>query len=132
MWCTHHQRVSVVWCPIRGYFHRPGIVDLGFQFKRPNNCYQCGMTYPWTANALEQARELTDELMLTDDEKATIKDKLPDIVQDSPTAEVSAVKVKGLLDKARTAGNVAAGVLYKVLIDYASETTKKIFMGPLG
>ncbi len=73
-----------------------------------------------------------DELALSDGEKQTIKDKLLDIAQDTPTAEASAFKVKRLLDNARPAGSVAVDVLSKMVIDFASETAKKILMGPLG
>jgi hypothetical protein len=73
---------------------------------------------------------LADQLTLTDDEKAVFKERLPDIAQDTPTAQASAYKVKHLLEKAQKAGSVVVGVLYKIVIDYASETTKKILTGP--
>jgi hypothetical protein len=115
---------------IRGEYFVPGAIALGSHYSPPKYCHACGAIFPWTAKTLEAARELADDLALSDDEKQIIKDKLPDIAQDTPTAEVSAIKVKRLLDKARPAGSVVVGVLYKLLIDYASETTKKILTGP--
>jgi hypothetical protein len=103
---------------------------LGFEFTPPSYCYACGAPFPWTIKTLAAARELADELTLTDEEKEVVKERLPDIAQDTPAAQASAYKVKRLLDKAQKAGSIAAGVLYKIAIDYASETTKKILTGP--
>jgi hypothetical protein len=96
----------------------------------PAYCYSCGAPFPWTAKTLAAARELADELSLTDDEKEVVKERLPDIAQDIPTAQASAYKLKRLLGKAQEAGGVAAGLLYKRVIDFASETAKKILTGP--
>jgi len=115
--------------PIRGYYHIAGVA-YAEEYIPPAYCFACSAPFPWTAKTLAAVRELADELSLTDDEKEVVKERLPDIAQDTPTAQASAYKVKRLLDKAQKAGSIAAGALYKIAIDYASETTKKILTGP--
>lgn len=56
--------------PVRGAYVVPGVVALGFRYTPPAHCHNCGAPYPWTAAALEAARELID---LSDEDTVHMK-----------------------------------------------------------
>jgi len=77
---------------------------------------------------LEASRELIAELEgLSEEEKQLLEISLEDIAVDGPRTELAATRIKRLLGKA---GQGAGSALYKVIIDYASETTVKLLEQP--
>lgn len=123
---------TITTCPtcgasIRGYFHRRDIIDWTFEYSPPNYCYECGGIFPWTEKKLAAAAEWADELNLSEQERTTVKEKLPDIVGNTPTAQISAFKLSKLLSKA---GGVVAGIVREIAVDVASETAKRVLLGP--
>ena len=85
--------------PIQGM--RDG--DWQEQFwKYPYFCFNCGQAYPWTADKLDAARELADELEGLDlDEREKLKATLPDLIAETPRSQVAALTAKRLIAKAR-------------------------------
>ncbi len=73
------------------------------QFWRyPYFCFNCGQPYPWTADKLDAARELADELEgLDHDEREKLKATLPDLIAETPRSQVAALTAKRLIAKAR-------------------------------
>ena len=60
---------------------------------------------------------------LTDDERDTLKNSIDDLSSDSPRTELAAHRFKRILGKVSRS---AAPVLRSIVIDVASEATKKL------
>ncbi len=108
--------------PIQGYEHN-GINSWSYTV--PRFCRECGKMYPWIAVRMEAARELVNELNLSEEEKEDLKRSMKDLMQDSPRTQVASVKFKRLAAKA---GTQAASMLRDVLVDVLSETAKKLLL----
>ena len=110
---------------IQGYYHSPYII-IG-SYNKPNFCHECGKPYPWTEAKLSAAKELSDEFEnLSPHERETLKKSLDDIIIDTPHTPVATTRFKKLMAKA---GKVAADSLKEIIIDVASEATKKAIWG---
>ncbi len=62
----------------------------------PAYCHGCGQPYPWTLQAREELRRLTEEIPdLTGEERAELSDAIDDVIDQSPIRkERSLEKVK--------------------------------------
>lgn len=111
---------------IRGYYHIPDV--LGFQeYTAPSFCYKCGSPFPWTSAGLAAAEELADELdCLSDDERASLKKSLGDLVRDSPQTPVAETRFKRIMKKV---GKEGAEGMRAILTDLVSETVRKTLFG---
>ncbi|ROQ90887.1 DUF2321 domain-containing protein [Desulfosoma caldarium] len=112
--------------PIRGYYHVPGVI-APLDYQKPAYCYNCGSPYSWTVKGIEAASELADELEgLTDDEKAQLKNSLPDLVNNSARRTVAEIKFKKIMKKA---GSQAIAAMKEILFNVVNETVKKSLFG---
>ena len=85
--CGEKTITSCVYCnaPIRGEYHVPGVVSIGFPFSVPKYCHECGKPYPWTKRALEASRELIQEVeSLDEQEKEILAKSIEEIIRESP------------------------------------------------
>jgi hypothetical protein len=114
--------------PIRGHYIPPGITSVGGVFKGlASFCHECGKPYPWTAEKLEAAKGLADELEgLNADDRAKLKTAIDDVAGGGPRAEAGAARIKRVVGKA---GTVVGQALWKITIDVASEAARKILLG---
>lgn len=104
---------------IRGFYRGSMIV----QYAPPHFCHECGKAYPWTEAKQQAALDLIEELDgLSADERAALRETLPDLVHETPRSELAALRFKKLLGKISKA---AGDVLRKVVIDLAAEAIKK-------
>ncbi len=89
----------------------------------PSHCHACGKPYPWTERKAEAMEEMIDELDdLSDEERARLKQSIPDIIADTPRSETAALRFKKAATQVgQTAGNLMMSVLTKV----ATETVKQ-------
>jgi hypothetical protein len=90
---------------------------------RPAYCGQCGKPYPWTETALVAAKEYADELSLSSEETTALKSTLDDLAVDSARTELAAHRFKKFLQKI---GPVAGDLLVKIVVDFATESSKKL------
>ena len=90
--------------------------------RRPSYCGQCGKPFPWTEAALTAAKEYTDELDLSQDEKTALKATLRDLTADTPRTELAARKFKGFMKRV---GPAAGDILTKIIVNVATEAAKK-------
>ena len=112
---------------IRGKYHVPGAVRLGYNYTTPSYCSSCGVAYPWVAEKLNAAMELADLLdELTPEEKEQLKMSLDDLVKDGPRTVVAQTRFKRILSK--TGPEIATG-FKDILVDVVSETAKKAIWG---
>jgi hypothetical protein len=89
----------------------------------PKFCSECGNPYPWTEKGIQLAKELADTAKgLNRKEKAILQDSISDIVLETPSAEVSASKIKQLTEKS---GPWISEALAKVLAGIVSEFLMK-------
>lgn len=59
----------------------------------PAYCVHCGNPMPWTEDALRKTEELLDVIdELTPSEKQALKASLPDLISDTPSTPVAAIK----------------------------------------
>ena len=80
---------------IRGDYETPRITVVGFDIRdAPAFCHACGKPFPWTEDRLNAAKELADELDISDDEKTQLKAALDDITKEGPRNELGAARIK--------------------------------------
>lgn len=112
--------------PIRGFYHSGDIVNFGMG-EVPAFCLGCGEPYPWTENAIKVAQELAAELDgLNREERAQLKETIPDLVRDTPRTQLAVLRFQKLLTKAKPQ---AAEALKEVVVGVAVETVKRIICG---
>lgn len=89
----------------------------------PSYCLNCGKPYPWTENKIVMALQIFAEFgNLDENEKKTIEQDVNNIAKDIPQAELSAMRIKRILEKCRGAG-------YEIIMEFASRTAAKILKG---
>lgn len=127
--CSRCGAETLTQCPtckanIRGYYHDPeGMVLSIPSWDLPSYCVKCGKEFPWTATALQAAKDLTDEIEgLTDEERQKAKESFGDLISDTPKTSVAVVRTQKLLKKA---GPVAGKALRDIIVSVASEAAKK-------
>jgi len=113
---------------IRGFYIPPSVSAVGGIFKSlASYCHECGKPYPWTAEKLEAAKGLAEELEnLTAEDREKLKTAIDYVAAGGPRAEAGAARIKRMLGKASTAVGQA---LWKITVDVASEAAKKILTG---
>lgn len=110
--------------PIRGNYHVPGVLAIGFEYIPPKFCHNCGKPYTWTEMKLRTAQELADEVEnLTPAERDILKLSLDELVRDTPDVQIASLRFKKLMTKA---GKDVANAFRDILVDVASETAKKM------
>jgi len=113
--------------PIRGDYHVEGVIVLSGPTPTPSFCHECGEPYPWTAEGLQAARQLVQELEgLKGSEKEALSKSLDDIVRDTPRTALAVLQVKKFLGRAKGPATLA---LREVLLQLATEAAKKGLMG---
>ncbi|MBU0516836.1 MAG: DUF2321 domain-containing protein [Proteobacteria bacterium] len=104
----------------------PGSQVVGFNVfpmrRRPMYCHECGHPYPWTETAIKAAKELAEELALSDEQKDLLKASIDELIQDTPGAQVASVRFNKLVAKG---GKAVADAFRNILIDVVSESVKK-------
>lgn len=100
------------------------MIDVSSSYKAPAYCYNCGKPFPWTESKLTSISELLDmQDQLTEDEKQYFMSYLPIIFTETPQSEVTALKLRLLINKLPS----EIGSLTKnVITDVISESIKKI------
>jgi hypothetical protein len=88
----------------------------------PAYCHNCGKPFPWTEIALSAAKEYTDDLELTAEEKTALKGALDDLTSDTARTPVAANRLRKVISKV---GPIAGGVLQKLAETIATEAAKK-------
>lgn len=106
---------------IRGSYSAPGIFnsryDAGF-------CHNCGEPYPWTESRLKAARELAQEgEKLSKDEREQLTKSFDELVRDTPSTGLSAMRFKKIIAKV---GGPSAEAFKTILVDIATETAKRL------
>lgn len=127
-YCERCGEQNLLACPdcnqqIRGTRHRVSISLDRFQV--PAHCGSCGSPYPWTKKKIAAAIELAS-LELSEEDAEEFITSVNEIARDTPSAQVGATRIKGLLVKA---GPAAAQVIRDIVVDVASEAAKKILLG---
>lgn len=108
---------------IRGYYYIGGILTTR-AYIPPNYCFSCGTPFPWARRQLDAANALIEELEgLSDAEIKQLRTSIPDLAKDTPQTQVSAVRYKRLLGKAKGA---AVKALENVVVNLATEGAKKL------
>jgi hypothetical protein len=97
----------------------------------PKYCPNCGAPYPWTQTKLLAAKELLEEIgSLSKEDKETLSLSIDDIFNNTPNAEVAAIRFKRILGGVlKKGGQIAAEKLYKYAVDVGSEVVIKILNG---
>lgn len=101
------------------------IININYQV--PKFCHNCARPYPWTEQALQAAKILTDEIEeLTPDEKKILTESITVLASDTSMTPVAASRFKKLVGKI---GKGTSDALYKIVVDVATEAAKKIILG---
>lgn len=92
------------------------------KFNKPMYCKICGTPYPWTQTAISAATLMIEESSeLTELDKESLKDSLPDIFSETPKTQLASIRFKKALLKA---GDLTADALRQFVIDFGCELFK--------
>jgi hypothetical protein len=101
---------------------------MSINYDAPRHCRECGKPYPWTQRAVEAARDLISlSEKLSDAEKEDFTRAVGDIATDTPRSKAAVQKIK--IYSAKAGREIAQGVR-DIAVNIASETLKKILLGP--
>ena len=90
----------------------------------PLYCPNCGQPYPWTQKKIRAAiQNLVEFGDLNEDEKKTIDQDVENIARDVPDTELSARRIKRILERGKDVG-------YEIIMEFASRTAAQILKGP--
>jgi hypothetical protein len=125
--CKKCGAAGITNCPkcnafLRG--HLRGVLSVHEEPPAPY-CYNCGLPYPWTEEALKAANDLIDLSHLADSEKADYKQAILDTTKDTPRARVAVEKLKRY--SAKVGKPIADGVK-EIITNIAAEAIKKILL----
>jgi hypothetical protein len=120
---------TIISCPecdheLRGAFR--GTLNFS-DFVPPAFCHNCGHAYPWTEAKLKAAKDLISEAeKLSSEERESLSRSLDDLVRNTPSTQVAAMRFKKLLPKA---GKEIAEAVRSIAVDILSEAAKKALFG---
>lgn len=120
---------TIMECPNCSSLIKGSASEFGYlsDYDAPSYCHACGTPYPWTNQAIEAANELLElEDLLSIDELEYLSQNMCSIISDTPKSKVVATKLK--LAMGKLSANVASA-LRDIVVDIASEATKKIILG---
>ena len=107
---------------IRGHYDVPGAVSF-VPYSPPSFCFKCGSSFPWTLSAFEAVKALAEESdELSDAERASPNESLPDLVSDTPQTQVAIMRINRWLS--RTGGKTSIAVK-EILMRVATEAVKQ-------
>jgi hypothetical protein len=89
-------------------------------------CGDCGKPFPWTEHALATAREYTDELDLSQEEKAELKGTFDDLTVETARTPLALSRYRKYI---RKLSPTVGGVLQKILETVVAEAVKKGMTG---
>lgn len=112
---------------IRGDYKVPGVAVVGNFYIKPSYCYKCGHPFPWTEKLLNNAVEIISlDENLSKEEKDIIKNAIPDLIVETPSAPVAVAKYRKFIPKA---ASYTKDGIKNLLVDVVSETIKKSIWG---
>jgi hypothetical protein len=126
--CSDCGEPTITTCPacqvrLRGKYHVPGVLDA-CPWQPDQFCHYCGKPLPWTERGITAAIELSLEADgLNEAERKSLAESIPELVRNTPQAEVSATRVKKILKKV---GAPFGRTLENIIVKIASETASKI------
>jgi hypothetical protein len=125
-YCKHCGEKTINACPgcnveIRGYLHNTGV--HGIPWYPPAHCHACGKAFPWTERKVAALAEAIDEAdELSADDKAKLKESIPDLVVETPKSNTAAARLKSAISKA---GKTGGKLIYDVAIKVAADVVTK-------
>ncbi len=120
---------TIVECPSCNVPQRGNAKDaVGVGSKTPNSyCSNCGRPYPWTERQFAATAELVnEEERLSKEDKLLLTSSLPDLASDTPNTALAATRFRRIVAKV---GGAFKTAMYKFIVDFSSETAKKIVLG---
>ena len=124
LFCTNCGEKTIDVCPERNapiQGHLKGIISKSV--KVPNNCQNCGTSYPWRQGAIANAIEVV-QMEMDAAHAASVPDLVNMVTIEAPRTQVATLKLKKLLGKL---GKPAYDISIHVLSDIMSETAKTTF-----
>lgn len=112
---------------IHGYYIVQAVIFSRSEFKIPYFCHNCGKPYPWTETKIKIAQERIKELEdVSSEDREILNQNIQNIAVDNPKTELATMKINKVIKKyIKTTGKI----IYKIFIDIASETAKKMLKG---
>jgi hypothetical protein len=120
---------TVVNCPSCNQAQRGTLRDAMTVGKKTPDafCWNCGKAYPWTERQIAATAALVnEEEQLSEDDKRLLTSTLADLASDTPNTALAATRFKRIVGKV---GGTFKTAMYKFIVDFTSETAKKIVMG---
>lgn len=66
-----------------------------YGYTPPSYCFNCGAAFPWTAERIEAAQELADEIDgLEPDERRLLEKSIDELTKDTARTNLAAVRYK--------------------------------------
>jgi hypothetical protein len=130
-YCEECGKLTILDCqncksPLLGWTYTPRVAIVA-DFTPPNFCKSCAKPFPWTEAKKNALKELIDfENRLTIKDKKIMEDSIDDIINETPRTKIASMKFKQGLAKA---GKETAKIIRDIIVDIASETSRKIILG---
>ncbi len=108
---------------IRGKYYDPRIVPAAGAPPIPNFCHNCGALYPWFADRLRAAQQISENIdELSPEDKEELKKSLNEIVRDTPNAGPWAKKYRRIMDKVNSETvTMMTGVIRTIAVEAAKK-----------
>jgi hypothetical protein len=127
--CSKCGEETIVSCPSCGTPQHGNLKDV-MPFgdsKADAYCWNCGKPYPWTERQFAATAELVnEEEQLSEQDKRLLTSSLSDLASDTPNTALAATRFRRIVAKA---GGTFKTAMYKFIVDFCSETAKKIVLG---
>lgn len=107
---------------IRGDYVVPGVPVI-MPYHPPHHCHNCGEQFPWTTSRIAAAKEMADELDISDSDREILKSAIVDLSTDNPKTELAAGRYKRIVS---SVGKSAGNALKSILVDVITESAKKM------
>lgn len=109
---------------IKGYYEIEGVANLSLQDEdKPLFCYNCGIPYPWTLDAINTFKELAFLMeKLSTEEQEMLASTIEDLISDSPKTKLAIFNIKKIANKL---SEETWGIMRDIIVNVGTEYTKK-------
>ena len=108
---------------IQGRVHIDSVISSRKLERAPSYCFNCGTAFPWTQSNIEAVHELLDiDEKLSDADRGTMRQILPDLLAQTPKTQLAVVKARAIM---KNMDDATYGAIKEIIGGFATETVRK-------